>query len=51
MYDSFFSEIGDVAGVAEVTIRGTYKEIVMHAKKLFPPDFNFDTPPSMLMLL
>jgi len=42
-------EIGDVAGVAEVTIRGTYKEIVMHAKKLFPPDFNFDTPPSMLM--
>lgn len=36
-------EIGDVAGVAEVTIRQTYKLIHPHAAKLFPDDFKFTT--------
>lgn len=43
------AEIADVAGVAEVTIRATYKEIVTHAKKIFPPDFVFVTSPTMLL--
>ena len=52
MYDSlFFSEIGDASQVSEVTIRVIYRKIVMRAEELFPPDFKFDTPPSMLVLL
>uniref|UniRef100_A0A1I8GT66 Transcription initiation factor IIB n=1 Tax=Macrostomum lignano TaxID=282301 RepID=A0A1I8GT66_9PLAT len=37
-------EIGDIAGVAEVTIAGAYKIMRSHAKSLFPPDFVFQSP-------
>lgn len=37
-------EIGDIAGVADVTIRQSYKLMYPHAKKLFPEDFKFATP-------
>ncbi|KAL3871840.1 hypothetical protein ACJMK2_039812 [Sinanodonta woodiana] len=37
-------EIGDVAGVAEVTIRQAYKLMYPKALDLFPKDFKFDTP-------
>ncbi|XP_052790658.1 transcription initiation factor IIB-like isoform X2 [Mya arenaria] len=37
-------EIGDIAGVAEVTIRQAYKLMYPHAHKLFPEDFKFHTP-------
>ncbi|XP_063331635.1 transcription initiation factor IIB-like [Pelmatolapia mariae] len=37
-------EIGDIAGVANVTIRKSYRLIYPHAAELFPPDLNFDTP-------
>lgn len=37
-------EIGDIAGVAEVTIRQSYKLMYPHASKLFPQDFVFHTP-------
>lgn len=42
----FFSraEIGDIAGVADVTIRQSYRLIYPRAADLFPPDFKFDTP-------
>ncbi|RWS32003.1 transcription initiation factor IIB-like isoform X1 [Leptotrombidium deliense] len=36
-------EIGDVAGVADVTIRQSYKLMYPRAKELFPPDFKFHT--------
>lgn len=32
-------EIGDIAGVAEVTIRQSYKLMAPRAADLFPPDF------------
>ena len=38
------SEIGDIAGVADVTIRQSYRLIYPRAPDLFPPDFKFDTP-------
>lgn len=37
-------EIGDIAGVADVTIRQSYKLMYPHASKLFPEDFRFATP-------
>lgn len=37
-------EIGDIAGVADVTIRQSYKLMYPHAIKLFPEDFKFATP-------
>ncbi|KAF7285241.1 transcription factor IIB isoform X2 [Rhynchophorus ferrugineus] len=37
-------EIGDIAGVADVTIRQSYKLMYPHAPKLFPQDFKFATP-------
>lgn len=37
-------EIGDIAGVADVTIRQSYKLMYPHATKLFPEDFRFATP-------
>ncbi|XP_035489054.1 transcription initiation factor IIB-like isoform X1 [Scophthalmus maximus] len=37
-------EIGDIAGVADVTIRQLYRLIYPRAAELFPPDFKFDTP-------
>lgn len=38
------SEIGDIAGVAEATIRFSYKLLLPKAAELFPPDFKFHTP-------
>jgi len=37
-------DIGDIAGVADVTIRQSYRNLVARAKDLFPPDFVFHTP-------
>lgn len=37
-------EIGDIAGVADVTIRQSYKLMYPMAAKLFPEDFKFSTP-------
>lgn len=37
-------EIGDIAGVADVTIRQSYRLIYPRAPDLFPTDFKFDTP-------
>lgn len=37
-------EIGDIAGVAEVTIRQAYKLMYPKAHDLFPEDFKFHTP-------
>ncbi|KAJ8726123.1 hypothetical protein PYW07_000821 [Mythimna separata] len=37
-------EIGDIAGVADVTIRQAYKLMYPFAAKLFPEDFKFSTP-------
>jgi len=37
-------EIGDIAGVAEVTIRHSYRLLIGKAAELFPPDFTFHTP-------
>jgi transcription initiation factor TFIIB len=36
-------EIGDIAGVADVTVRESYKLMYPHAAKLFPEDFRFTT--------
>lgn len=41
-------EIGDIAGVADVTIRQSYKLMYPHAVKLFPKDFKFTTPIELL---
>ena len=41
-------EIGEVAGVAEVTIRQSYKLMYPRAHELFPEDFVFSTPIEML---
>ncbi|XP_031617020.1 transcription initiation factor IIB [Contarinia nasturtii] len=41
-------EIGDIAGVADVTIRQSYKLMYPHASKLFPEDFKFATPIHLL---
>ncbi|XP_047134637.1 transcription initiation factor IIB isoform X1 [Hydra vulgaris] len=37
-------DIGDIAGVADVTIRQSYRSLVVRAADLFPPDFVFHTP-------
>eukprot|EP00092_Neocalanus_flemingeri_P010673 GFUD01011497.1.p1 GENE.GFUD01011497.1~~GFUD01011497.1.p1 ORF type:complete len:317 (-),score=76.64 GFUD01011497.1:52-1002(-) len=37
-------EIADIAGVADVTIRQSYKLMLAKAKELFPADFDFVTP-------
>ena len=37
-------EIADIAGVADVTIRQSYKLMLPRAAELFPPDFRFITP-------
>lgn len=37
-------EIADIAGVADVTIRQSYKLMLPRARDLFPPDFKFSTP-------
>ncbi|XP_035683908.1 transcription initiation factor IIB-like isoform X2 [Branchiostoma floridae] len=37
-------EIGDIAGVADVTIRQSYRLIYPRAHELFPADFTFHTP-------
>lgn len=37
-------EIGDIAGVADVTIRQSYKLMFPYAVNLFPVDFKFATP-------
>lgn len=44
-------EIGDIAGVAEATIRQSYKLMYSHAKALFPEDFVFATPIEQLPTL
>ncbi|XP_026691619.2 transcription initiation factor IIB-like isoform X2 [Ciona intestinalis] len=41
-------EISEIAGVAEVTIRQSYKLMHPRAKDLFPEDFNFHIPVSQL---
>lgn len=41
-------EIGDIAGVADVTIRQSYKLMLTRAAELFPEGFIFDTPVSDL---
>ena len=41
-------EIGDVAGVAEATIKQSYKVMYPKAVELFPADFEFVTPISLL---
>ncbi|CAB3980705.1 Transcription initiation factor IIB [Paramuricea clavata] len=37
-------EIGDIAGVADVTIRQSYRLMFPKAAELFPPEFKFFTP-------
>ena len=37
-------EISDIAGVAEVTIKQSYKLMIPRADQLFPDNFEFDTP-------
>lgn len=44
----FVSEIGDIAGVAEVTIKQSYRLMIPRAHELFPSDFVFSIPISML---
>ena len=39
----FFSDIGDIAGVAEATIKQSYKLMYPKAASLFPQDFVFHT--------
>ena len=41
-------EIGDFAGVAEATIKQSYKVMYPKAVELFPADFEFVTPISLL---
>ncbi|VDI41551.1 transcription initiation factor IIB-like isoform X2 [Mytilus edulis] len=41
-------EIGDIAGVAEVTIRQAYKQMYPRAHDLFPADYKFFTPVEQL---
>ena len=42
------NEIGDIAGVADVTIRQSYRLICPRAPDLFPTDFKFDSPVNKL---
>ncbi len=41
-------EIAEIAGVADVTIKQSYKLMLPRAAELFPADFNFATPIEML---
>lgn len=41
-------DIGEVTGVAEVTIRQSYKQMIPRAKDLFPESFKFTIPISQL---
>ena len=41
-------EIADIAGVAEVTIKQSYKLMLPRASELFPDGFDFDTPVDQL---
>lgn len=43
------SEIGEIAGAAESTIKQTYRLLLPRADELFPPDFNFVVPIEKLM--
>ena len=43
-------EIADIAGVADVTIRQSYKLLLTRARDLFPDDFVFVTPVENLPL-
>ena len=43
-YLSVSLEIGDIAGVADVTIRQSYRLMFPRAPELFPSDFKFHTP-------
>ena len=38
------SEVGDVVGVADSTIRQSYRLLFPSKEKLFPTDFKFATP-------
>ena len=42
-YATFLVEIGDIAGVADVTIRQSYRLMYIKADELFPTDFKFHT--------
>lgn len=42
------SEIGSIAGAAEVTVRQTYKLMLPRAAELFPADFKFAIPVEQL---
>lgn len=44
----YITEIGDIAGVAEVTIRQAYKQMYPRAHDLFPADYKFFTPVEQL---
>uniref|UniRef100_A0A8C6CT78 Transcription initiation factor IIB n=1 Tax=Moschus moschiferus TaxID=68415 RepID=A0A8C6CT78_MOSMO len=44
IYMASQASIGDIAGVADVTIRQSYRLIYPRAPDLFPTDFKFDTP-------
>lgn len=39
-----FSEVGDVVGVADSTIRQSYRLLYPEREKLFPTDFVFSVP-------
>ena len=43
-YPGFFSEVGDVVGVADSTIRQSYRLLYPSREQLFPKDFVFSTP-------
>jgi hypothetical protein len=38
------SEVAEVAGVSENTIKQFYRAILPRASELFPPDFKYDVP-------
>ena len=41
---SLFTEVGDIVGVADSTIRQSYRLLYPSRDKLFPDDFKFVTP-------
>jgi len=47
-FQTVSSEISEIAGVAEATIRQSYKLMYPKAKSIFPEDFDFYTPISLL---
>jgi hypothetical protein len=40
----YFAEVGDVVGVADSTIRQSYRLLYPSREELFPTDFKFVTP-------